>query len=165
MLNQSSPVLQKWQELSQREQRLLSFLALFLLLALMYLLIWSPLQSAKEQAQADLLREQQQWQWLQEQIPAWQQVQSEQAPSVKALGSQNELMAQLQSSLRQFSLQSQLETLSLTQKGVKASFKQVDAQRLFKWIEHNERSGVKLVKLTIAPESAGMVKASLEWGL
>ena len=64
---------QWWYSLELRERQLLKLLTVFVLIVLCYLLLWSPMQSAKIDAQAKLDKAQQEWLWLNEQIPVIQQ--------------------------------------------------------------------------------------------
>lgn len=165
MFNQNNPLMQKWQLLSQREQSLLLVMAVALFGLLINVLIWSPMQAAKQEAQQSLQNSQQQWQWLNEQIPAWQTLKSPRASGEK-IRSQNELMAQLQATLRQQMLQNSLKSMSLSQKGVKVSFKEVDAKQFFIWLQRSEQKGIQLRSLQVEPvEKEGYIKADLEWSL
>ncbi|BBP45056.1 hypothetical protein THMIRHAS_04290 [Thiosulfatimonas sediminis] len=142
---------QFWLPLAQREKNLLSALAVFLVWVLLYAFLWLPMQHSQTQAEQKLHAAQQQWQWLQQQIPAWQKRAGD-SQSVQ-VQDRNQLMSMVQSSLRQMNLHQQISSIDLTNKGVKVVFKDVAASRLFQWLATLEQQGVSSDKVQITPNS------------
>jgi type II secretory pathway component PulM len=162
MLNPNSPLLDKWQTLSQREQYLVLIMSAFLLIAMLFALIWKPVMSMKENAQMDFERAQQQWHWLNQQVPQWKSLQAS-STSQKGVTNQNQMMSLLQKNARQFNLQGAMTSLSQTAKGAKAIFKEVDATRAMRWIAQNETEGLLLTNARIQPIRSGVIQMSTEW--
>jgi len=152
---------QFWVSLESREQSLIKLLSLFLALVLIYLVIWSPLQTSKNQAMQQLNAAQQEWTWLNQQIPAVESMRSSQGVQ-KVINSQSSLMTIIQSSLKQQNLFKDIETINGATNGGKVTFKQVNSSRLFKWLFLIEDQGVKITKLNIKKMSNGLVQASAQ---
>ncbi|WP_321325773.1 type II secretion system protein GspM [Thiomicrorhabdus sp.] len=155
---------QAWLNLDAREQTLVKALAVFLVLVLLYLLIWSPIHNQKRQAQQTLTTAEQEWQWLNKQIPAAKALLAEgSSTNLQKVDTQNGLMSLLQSSLRQQNLFKDIKTLQGVDKGGKVSFEQVDATRLFKWLTLLERQGVVPKTLQVNWVAPGLVKADMQF--
>lgn len=140
---------QFWQPLAQREKMMLASMAIFLVWVLLYAIFWLPMQSAQQQAQQQLVAAQSQWQWLNQQIPAWQK--SDGTKQVNQVTDRNQLMSKVQATLRQMNLHNQISKIDLTNKGVKVVFKEVPASRLFQWLATLEQQGVVSDKAQISP--------------
>lgn len=157
---------QAWLDLDAREQNLVKALAVFLVLAALYVFIWAPIQSNKLQAQQQLESALQEWQWLNEQLPAVEAMRSSGGASNSVpVTSQNQLMALLQKTLREQNLFKDIKTLQGTAKGGKVSFEKVDATRLFKWLSLLEQQGVTTNSLQASWLETGLVKAEMQFTL
>lgn len=156
---------QAWLNLDAREKRLVKGLAVFLVLAVMYAFVWSPIQSNKQQAQLQLANAKQEWQWLQQQIPAVEAMQSGNRNTYNAnsVNSANALMALLQRSLREQNLFKDIKTLQGTDKGVKVAFDKVNATRMFRWLGFIEQSGVTPMRLNASWVEPGLVKVEMQF--
>ncbi|GAB6069259.1 hypothetical protein JCM30760_03560 [Thiomicrorhabdus hydrogeniphila] len=155
---------QAWLSLDAREQMLLKVLAGFLLLVLLYLFIWSPITSHKKQAETQLKNSQQEWQWLNQQVPAAQALQSSMGGvnQIKVT-SQNSLMSLLQNSLREQNLFKDVKTLEGVAKGGNVTFEKVNATRLFKWLSLIEQQGAVPATLQMVWLEPGLVKADMQF--
>lgn len=95
---QSQPVVQqaqqRWQQFNQREQRLLSALGAVLLLALLYFVIWQPSQQLRVQAEQRLQAQQQQLNWVRQNIARYQALKSSQSSTERANGSLSQRLNQ-----------------------------------------------------------------------
>lgn len=155
---------QYWFALDPRERSLLKVLGLFLSLVLVYLLIWSPIQQSKIEAQQKLQAAQQEWQWLNQQIPAVEQSLANRSTVKQAnLSNQNALMSLLQGSLRQQNLFKDIKTLKGVSQGGKVSFEKVNATRIFRWLAQLEQQGLSAYKLNMNWLEPGMVAADIEF--
>ncbi|CAN8139777.1 general secretion pathway protein M [uncultured Thiomicrorhabdus sp.] len=142
---------QFWQPLAQREKMMLASMAIFLIWVLLYAIFWLPMQNAQQQAQQQYVAAQNQWQWLNQQIPAWQKQDGKQLAS--QVTDRNQLMSKVQATLRQMNLHKQIGKIDLTNKGVKVVFKEVASARLFQWLATLEQQGVVSDKVQISPIS------------
>ena len=155
---------QWWIALDARERKLLSFLAAFIALVLLYVLLWSPLMNAQQQAQLKLNNAQQTWQWLNQQVPLVEQqlVPSSQAKASR-VNNQNELLSVVQKSLRQQNLFKDIKTVKGVTQGAEVRFDEVTASRLFRWLARLEQQGVVADELSVVYVSADRVKAVVEF--
>jgi len=156
---------QTWANLNTREQYLVKALGLFLSLVLLYVMIWSPIQSGKERAQQQLENAQTEWNWLNEQIPAVQNMKPTTTPKMSKVDNQTQLMALIQTSLKQQNLFKDIKTLQDTTKGGKIVFEKVNAMRLFKWLAELEQQGLIADKLQTFYVEPGLVKADVHFKL
>lgn len=156
---------QTWSNLNTREQFLVKALAGFLSLVLLYVMIWSPVQSSNVQAQQQLENAQTEWHWLNKQIPAVQNVKSTTTSNVSKVGNQTQLMALIQTSLKQQNLFKDIKTLQGTSQGGKVDFEKVNAMRLFKWLAQLEQQGLITDKLQTYYLEPGLVKADVQFKL
>jgi len=156
---------QAWANLNTREQYLVKALGLFLSLVLLYVIIWSPVQSSKAQAQQQLENAQTEWNWLNEQIPSVQSLQSTVTPKMSKVNNQTQLMALIQTSLKQQNLFKDIKTLQGTTQGGKIAFEKVNAMRLFKWLGQLEQQGLIADKLQTFYVEPGLVKADVQFKL
>ncbi len=154
---------QAWSQLAERERKMLMLLAGFLVLVLFYLVLWSPLHSAYQQAQQDEQRAQQQWQWLSDQVR--QNPMVEKQKNGLQYASQSQLMGSLQSSLRKQNLLSFMSTMAPSAKSIKVDFKEVNAPRLFRWLSELEKQGLVSQQLQINALKPGVVQASIRFGV
>ena len=155
---------QAWLSLDAREQMLLKVLASFLLLVLLDLFIWSPIMGQKKQAEIQLKNGQQEWRWLNQQVPAVQALQlSESGVNQIKVTSQNSLMTLLQNSLREQNLFKDVKTLEGVAKGGNVSFDKVNATRLFKWLSLIEQQGAVPATLKMVWLEPGLVKADMQF--
>jgi len=152
---------QAWSQLAEREQKLLSGLAVFLAGALLYLVIWLPIHNAYDNAIMAEQRAQQDWQWLSEQVAAHPMKDSG-TPTIKTR-TQSELMSTLQSRLRQQGLLSFMDSMTPTNKSIKVDFKAVEAPRLFAWLSTLEQLGLSSRQLQITRIKTGVVEASVQF--
>ncbi|BCN94321.1 hypothetical protein THMIRHAM_21060 [Thiomicrorhabdus immobilis] len=156
---------QAWSALDSREQKLLKALGVFLVVVILYMLIWSPIVSNKQIAQQQLQSAQQEWQWLNNQIPAIQKLPANALNANLKITSQTQLMTQLQSSLKQQNLFKDIKTLQSIENGGKVAFDKVDAARLFKWLSLLEQKGVATNRLQASWLEPGFVKAEMQFTL
>lgn len=156
---------QFWQPLAQREKMMLVSMAIFLLWVLLYALLWLPMQNSQQQAQQRYVAAQNQWQWLNQQVPAWQKLDSKQ--QVSQVTDRNQLMSKIQATLRQMNLHKQISKIDLTNKGVKVVFKEVAAARLFQWLATLEQQGIVSDKVQVAPldedDKKGFAQAQIDF--
>lgn len=156
---------QVWTNLNTREQYLVKVLGLFLSLVLLYVMIWSPVQSSKAQAKQQLENAQTEWNWLNEQIPAVHNFKTTVTPKMSKVDNQTQLMALIQTSLKQQNLFKDIKTLQGTTQGGKIAFEKVNAMRLFKWLAQLEQQGLIADKLQTFYVEPGLVKADVQFKL
>jgi general secretion pathway protein M len=152
---------QAWLKLAQREKQLVTLLVLFLTIVLFYSLIWSPIQSANVSTKQALEKAKKEWVWLNQQVPLVVQ-----QPLKLARGeiqSKAGLMSFVQDALKSENLMHQMQELQLTNKGVKVSFNEVNAPRLFRWLSMLEAQGVIAKNLQLTPIKAGITQAQVEF--
>ncbi|WP_052501433.1 type II secretion system protein GspM [Thiomicrospira microaerophila] len=155
----------RWQGLAARERMLLQLLVVALLVLLVYRFGWQPLVAQQQQAQQRLAIAEQQWQWLNQQIPAIQQAQGQRADDAPTLQTQSQLLAHIQQTLRSQNLINQMETIRPAPNGVQVMFNQVDAPRFFQWLGRLEQQGLTPERLQVEPVSQGRVKVTLNFRL
>jgi len=156
---------QWWYSLEQRERQLLKLLAGFILLVLFYLLLWSPLKSAKLEAQLKMEKAQQEWLWLNEQIPLIQQNKASGSVEQTKVENQNQLLGLIQNSLRKQNLFKDIKTVKGISKGGEVSFDEVSASRLFRWLGSLEQQGLVADKLQMSWLADDKVKARVQFKL
>ncbi len=155
---------QWWFSLEARERTLLKLLSAFLILVLGYLLVWSPIQQSKLSAQQSLSAAQQEWQWLNQQLPLVQERRaSGSVQQTVKVTNQNQLLGLLQSSLRQQNLFKEIKTVKGISKGGEVSFEAVKASRLFRWLGVLEQQGVMADRLQVTWLAPDQVKASMQF--
>ncbi|WP_321275967.1 type II secretion system protein GspM [Thiomicrorhabdus indica] len=161
----TSPAGQYWLQLAPREQKLLGFLAVFLLLFILYSTVWEPIQLQKREAQQRLQLAQTQWQWLNEQIPEWKTSSYAMASTPKAPKSEfsdnNQLMAFLNQQLSVYKTQNALKEMKGTAKGVKVSLKSANAVKVFKWLQAIEAKGVQIDQFELEQLERGKIDAEV----
>lgn len=144
---------------SPRDKQALAVMLGLIVLFLAYSLIWSPIQQGLEKAQNRLEISQQKWDWLNAQIPVWEQ-QGAQTPQLQLKG-QSALMEYLQAQLKQQNLFQALEKITPLQKSVEISFKAVNAPRFFRWLSQMEKQGLTAKTLQVESAKAGLVDAKV----
>ncbi|MBN2865069.1 MAG: type II secretion system protein M [Thiotrichales bacterium] len=154
---------QAWSQLADRERTLLLFLGVFLIVALFYLAIWSPIHSANQQAIQTEERAQQDWQWLSEQVQLNPMV--SRANTRLKFGTQSELMSTLQSTLRNENLLPSMDSMTPASKSIKVEFKAVDAPRFFAWLSFLEQQGLVSSQLQVKSVNTGVIEASVRFGV
>ena len=154
---------QAWSQLADREQTLLKLLAGFLLVSVLYLLIWSPIHSANENAKQAEQRAQQEWQWLSGQVIKNPVVSPQQ--NRLRYATQSELMSSLQSSLRSENLLSSMQTMTPAKKSIKVEFKAVNAPNFFGWLSLLEQQGLVSSQLQVTAITKGMIEVSVRFGV
>jgi len=152
---------QAWSQLAERERNMLVALVAFLVVVLFYLLVWSPIHSANQQAMQSEQRAQQQWQWLNDQVLKYPMV--EQQKNALKFTTQSQLMSSLQSSLRNENLLSSMDSMTPSAKTIKVDFKEVNAPRLFGWLSLLEKQGLVSKQLQINAIKPGIVQASVRF--
>jgi len=150
-----------WTKLADREKRLVIGLGIFLVTALLYSLIWAPIQNGFTEKTAALQKAESDWLWLVEQAPKAMASQGNHSASKLRLHSKTALMDALQKSLRQQKLLESAEGLNLNNRGVTVSFEQVDAPRLFRWVAALEQQGLTAKSMELIPISTGVTKAEI----
>ncbi|BBP42675.1 type II secretion system protein GspM [Thiosulfativibrio zosterae] len=164
-----SPSLQKWlalyegwlQQRTPREKQLLSGLLVILVVAILYGLIWAPIQTNHQKAQAKMAVAEEKWQWLKAQIPTWEQ-QGKASPSLK-LSSQSALMQYVQTQLKQQNLFQAMDKMTPQQKQIDISFKSVNAPRFFRWLSQMEQQGLSAKTLQVDLQAPGLVDAKVSF--
>lgn len=78
---------QRWRQFNQREQRLLATLAGVLFIALLYFVIWQPSAQAVANAEQKLEAQQQQYQWVQQAIARYKELEENTTQHQSASGS------------------------------------------------------------------------------
>lgn len=154
-----------WASLDSRERLLVKGLGIFLALTLIYVVLWSPIQDSKRQAQQRLQSAEAQWKWLNEQIPAIQQTKTSGSTAAVVVTNQNQLMSLLQKTLKQQNLFKDIKTLQGTSQGGKVAFEKVNAMRLFKWLGQLELQGLAADKVQATWVELGMVKVDISFKL
>lgn len=154
---------QAWSQLADRERMLLGFLGVFLVVALLYLVIWSPIHSANQTAKQSEQRALQEWQWLSEQVQLNPMVNS--AGQRLKFGTQSELMSTLQRSLRNENLLSAMDSMTPASKSIKVDFKAVEAPRFFAWLSVLEQQGLVSSQLQVNAQATGVIEASVRFGV
>lgn len=152
---------QAWSKLAQREKQLVTLLVLFLTVVLFYSLIWSPIHTANDRIKQTLEKANSEWVWLNQQAPLVAQ------PSTKNpqldIQSKTGLMSFVQEELKSENLMHQMQELKLTAKGVKISFNEVNAPRLFRWLSKLESQGVIAKNMQLTPIRTGFTQAQVEF--
>jgi len=156
---------QAWSTLDSREQVLLKVLLAFLIVVIMYLLIWAPITSNKQNAQKQLYLAQQEWQWLNEQVNAINHLPKNRQNSNSILKSKEQLITLLQRSLKRQNLFKDIKTIQGINQGGKVAFESVNGARLFKWLEQLELQGLVPDKVSITALTPGLVKADIQFKL
>ncbi|MGM0541595.1 MAG: type II secretion system protein GspM [Pseudomonadota bacterium] len=152
---------QAWLKLAQREKQLVYLMVLFLTVVLFYSLIWSPIQNAHNSAKQTLEKSENEWLWLNQQVPL---VSQKSQPSLQLdIQTKAGLMSFVQDALKSENLMHQMQELQLTNKGVKISFNEVDAPRLFRWLSYLEAQGVIAKNLQLTPLKPGFTQAQVEF--
>lgn len=153
---------QWWLSLESRERQLLQALIAFLIAVLVYLLVFKPIFDNKTAAQQSLNNAQQQWDWLNDQIP---RLPKSNAPTKQKLNltDSNALLAYVQQSLRSQNLFKDVETLKSISKGMEVSFESVQASRVFRWLSQLEQSGLVADKVQMTWLAADKVKAKIQF--
>lgn len=155
----------RWQAMATRERWLVNIMLLALVLLVIYRFGWQPLQTQQHQAQQRLAIAEQQWQWLNQQIPAIQQAQGQAGEATPLPQSQSQLLAHIQQTLRRHNLMDQMASIRPAANGVQVIFNQVDAPRFFDWLGRLEQQGMVADRLQVEPVSQGRVKVSLNFRL
>jgi len=154
---------QAWSQLADRERTLLMLLGVFLLVSLLYLVIWSPIHSAHDNAKQSEQRAEQNWQWLNEQVLKNPMVSGSQ--KTLRFSTQSELMSSLQSSLRNENLLSSMQAMTPASKSIKVEFKAVDAPRFFAWLSILEQQGLVSSQLQVNAVETGVIEVSVRFGV
>ena len=155
---------QWWLSLESRERQLLQGLIAFLIATLVYLLVFKPIFANKTTAQQSLQNAQQQWHWLNDQIPRLPQAHGSTTQKLK-LSDNNALLAYVQQSLRSQNLFKDVETLKSISKGMEVSFESVQASRVFRWLSQLEQRGLVADKVQMTWLAADKVKAKIQFKL
>lgn len=156
---------QAWSSLDSREQVLLKALLAFLIVVIMYLLIWAPIISNKQNAQKQLYLAQQEWQWLNEQVNAVQNLPKNGQKPNSISKSKEQLITLLQRSLKRQNLFKDIKTIQGMNQGGKVTFESVNGARLFSWLEQLELQGLVPDKVSITALTPGLVKADIQFKL
>ncbi|MEA3404407.1 MAG: type II secretion system protein GspM [Pseudomonadota bacterium] len=154
---------QAWSQLAERERTMVIALAAFLGVVLFYLVIWSPIHSANQQAIQSEQRALQEWQWLNDQVLKYPMVQKNK--DALKFTTQSQLMSSLQSSLRNENLLSSMGSMTPSAKTIKVDFKEVNAPQLFSWLSFLEKQGLVSKQLQINAVKPGIVQASVRFGV
>lgn len=152
---------QAWSKLAQREKQLGTLLILFLTVVLFYSLIWSPIHTANDRMTQTLDKAKNEWVWLNQQAPLVAQ-QPTKNPQLD-IQSKAGLMSFVQEELKSENLMHQMQELQLTAKGVKVSFNEVNAPRLFRWLSRLESQGVIAKNMQLTPIKAGFTQSQVEF--
>lgn len=156
---------QWWLAREARERSLLTALAGFLVVVLFYLLLWSPMQQAKQNAELKLQNAQQTWEWLNQQVPLVERTGSQNQNNKPAVENQSQLLRLVQNSLRQQNLFKDIKSVKGVSKGAEVRFDEVSASRLFRWLAELEQKGVSSSDLKVSYIAADKVKAKIEFKL
>ena len=168
-----TPLLTQWLALAPRERRMIGLMGAVMGVALVYFLVWLPLEQARTQAQAQKQWAQQQHQWLNTQLRQMPAT-SRQAPAMPdAWRSQAGLLGWLQQQVRQAQLHPQLQSLTPlganranggNPPGVRLSFEAVNANALYQLLARIEQQGLSPRRLEMeATEQSGRVDARLAY--
>lgn len=152
---------QAWSKLAQREKQLGTLLILFLTVVLFYSLIWSPIHTANDRMTQTLDKAKNEWVWLNQQAPLVTQ-QPTKNPQLD-IQSKAGLMSFVQEELKSENLMHQMQELQLTAKGVKVSFNEVNAPRLFRWLSKLESQGVIAKNMQLTPIKTGFTQSQVEF--
>ncbi|UQB41708.1 type II secretion system protein M [Thiomicrospira microaerophila] len=156
---------ERWQALAARERLLIQLLFVVLIGLVGYRLVAQPLLNQQNQAQQQWLIAEQQWQWLNQQVPAIQQAQATHQTAGSEVQTQSQLLAHLQQSLRSHQLINQMTSIRPAANGVQLQFNQVEAPRFFQWLAQLEQQGLSPERMQVEPVSLGKVKVSLNFRL
>ncbi len=152
---------QAWSKLAQREKQLITLLMLFLTVVLFYSLIWSPIHTENDHVKQTIEKAKHEWVWLNQQAPLVAQSPTKN-PQLD-IQSETGLMSFVQEELKSENLMHQMQELQLTAKGVKISFNEVNAPRLFRWLSKLESQGVIAKNMQLTPIRAGFTQAQVEF--
>ncbi len=162
---QLQPLKVYWAGLAPREQMLLKALAVVLGVLLLYWLLWSPIESAQQQAQQKLESARKEWLWLNEQQSKLAAQPNRIQPA--RVDSQARLTSYLQQQLRQQNLSkylSQMVTVKTGRNdGVEVVFDEVPAPRFFRWLSKMEKEGVYSTKASMQPIKKGVISARVQF--
>ena len=166
--------LNKWRQLAAREQRLLQAMAVVLIIGLLYLLVWQPMESARKQAIQQKQNAQQQYQWLQQTLANWPQAAAANTQTLSKLNTQARLLGWLQQQVRQAGLGqslSQLSPISANRDGlagVRLRFDQVPATQLYQLLANIEKAGltaehIEWQRLDDQEQSKGLISGRIDY--
>lgn len=146
----------RWNQLAQREQRLVGATAAFLVIVLFWLLIWQPLTASIERAEQGLIAQQQQFSWVQERI--------NQIESVREAGEQRaqQISAdQLPGLLNQLSTEHNLSITRIqsAQNGYQLVFEEASFEQLLGFLVQLSERGVVIEQFDVAEtNTTGVVR-------
>ncbi|AEG31764.1 type II secretion system protein GspM [Thiomicrospira cyclica] len=153
----------RWDAFAPRERKMIKLLMLVLGLFLVYIWLWQPLHTRHQQALQQLQVVQEQWNWLNQQLPEIAQVRAQGNTTGLQLQTQSQLLAHLQQTLRSANLTNQMTAIRPVNDAIQIQFNQVVASQLIVWIARLESQGVVADSMQIEPISEGLVKATLNY--
>jgi len=168
-----TPLVSQWLALAPRERRMISLMGAVMAVALVYFLVWLPLEQARAQAQDQKQWAQQQHQWLNTQLRQLPAASQQPTEMLDAWRTQAGLLGWLQQQVRQAQLHPQLQNLTplgatrgngATPPGVRLSFEGVEANALYQMLARIEQQGLSPKRLEmVATELSGRVDARLAY--
>lgn len=141
----------KWQQLSEREQRLVLITAGVVLLSLLYFGLWQPLQQGIEAEQLRLQARQQTLQQLQQDAARVQQLRRHQAQSNRSATRKGSLLVVIERSAQQKKLQAALQKVQPEGKdGVRVWLDNAVFDDLVEWLDLLSRQhGLQISDISI----------------
>lgn len=152
-----------WINLSLREKQTVSIGGFFVILFLIYLVLWSPLNNKVESLRTKIQRDQKLLVWMQDTNRRVQQIEKNQQTK-KIAATDVSLLTIVQRQLNKTPLVSSLEQLRQADNdSVQLSFKNVDFDKLAAWlIQLWQQEGLVVSQINVTPSgSPGMVGAEL----
>lgn len=136
-----------WQQRSQQEQRLLAIGAIFVVGAILYYTVITPLQDGVESLRAQTQSNRELVSWMEPRVAA---LKGQAAPAAVKRIAADELLATLDLAVKQSELSSAVtETSQSSNNGVQIRFKAVAYDRLLVWlVKQREQYGIEVTQLS-----------------
>ncbi len=152
---QASPLLQRWQQLADRDRQALRLLGLALLLALLYVMLWQPVQRQLQESRTWHAQQQELWHYLQANAEQARQRPAQAVVPVEA----SQLQGLVTRTAQQAGLR--LERFDSDSQGVQVSLVEADFASLLRWLQQLQGQGVICREASLTRLGHGRVQARL----
>lgn len=150
-----------WLNLSLREKQVVGYGGILFVLALLYLLIWSPFTDKVDSMRSQIERDRELAAWMQQTDQQIQNLIKKQSSNSQASGS---LLGMVQEKIKKSPLASHLKQMRQAENNaVQLSLQQVDFDQVLRWlIDLWMKQGVTISQITVTPgEKPGTVNAEM----
>jgi general secretion pathway protein M len=151
----------QWIQLTKSEKHSVQVLILVLVIALIYWLIWSPINVQHQKAKQQLQNSENQWHWLVSQVPLVAGI-SKQSKKIN-LSDKNSLSRFIEAQLKRQNLYQKISGMQLHTSKVEVDFDNINAPRMFRWLGQMELEGLIATTAKITPLKNGIVKAKISF--